>query len=144
MNVKVIKNRSEYDAALERVIELMDRNPSPGSEEENTLELLLLVIRDYEQKVIEPIGVDSIEAIKFRMDQMQITRKELVPFIGSMSKVSEILSGKRNLSLTMIRKLHQGLGIPLESLLVVKTRKKRVLKKRRASSLRKRKRHFSS
>jgi HTH-type transcriptional regulator/antitoxin HigA len=117
MNVEIIKNRAEHKKALQRLSELMDKNPVRGSREDNELELLVLVIQNYEQKVIEPIQSDPIEAIKFRMEQMQLTRKELVPYIGSISKVSEVLSGKRNLSLPMIRKLHEGLGIPLESLI---------------------------
>lgn len=116
-SVKVIKNQSDYEAAMEQLSDLMDRKCQPGSDEENTLELLLLVIQDYEQKHTLPIDLDPIEAIKFRVDQMCLSQKDLIPFIGSISKVSEVLSGKRTLSLAMIRKLHKGLGIPLESLL---------------------------
>lgn len=116
MDIKVIRNRSDYDKALKYLSMLMDKNPVRGSEEENILELLMLVIKDYEEKFGEPIIVDPIEAIKFRMDQMQFTRKDLILFFGSISRVSEVLAGKRNLSLSMIRKLHDGLGIPLESL----------------------------
>lgn len=144
MSVKVIKNRAEYEAALKRVADLMN------SEDEDTLELLLLVIKDYEQRVIEPVEGDAIEAIKFRMDQMAMSRKELVPYLGSLSRVSEILSGKRDLSLSMIRKLHEGLGIPLESLMMRKqpfksVRKSRVKQKqKRRLSLKRKKRLFRS
>ncbi len=130
MDIKVIKTRTEYESALERLVELMDKNLPIGSKEENFLELLLIVIRDYEQKIIEPLDLDPIASIKFRMDQMQMLRKELVPYLGSMSKVSEILSGKRNLSLSMIRKLHEGLGIPFESLLTKRRVRKPVRRKR--------------
>ena len=117
MNVKVIKDQSEYEAALKLLSDLMDKKSISGSDDENTIELLLIVIKDYEQKNLPPLDVDPIEAIKFRMDQMHLSRKELVPFLGSMSKVSEVLAGKRKLSIAMIRKLHDGLGIPLESLI---------------------------
>ena len=130
MDIKVIKTRTEYESALERLVELMDKNLPIGSKEENFLELLLIVIRDYEQKIIEPLDLDPIASIKFRMDQMQMLRKELVPYLGSMSKVSEILSGKGNLSLSMIRKLHEGLGIPFESLLTKRRVRKPVRRKR--------------
>ena len=117
MNVKVIKDQSEYEAALKLLSDLMDKKFISGSDDENTIELLLIVIKDYEQKNLPPLDVDPIEAIKFRMDQMHLSRKDLVPFLGSMSKVSEVLAGKRKLSIAMIRKLHDGLGIPLESLI---------------------------
>lgn len=147
MDLKVIKNRAEYEVALERLLLLMDKNPPSNSKEENDLELLLLLIKDYEQRVIEPIEVDPVEAIKFRMDQMELTRKEMVSYLGSMSRVSEILSGKRDLSLSMIRKLHEGLGIPLESLILRKrsvrkrARKRKPLHKKSTLS-RRRKRTF--
>jgi HTH-type transcriptional regulator/antitoxin HigA len=117
MKVKVIKDQTEYEAALKLLSQLMDKKIIPGSDEENVIELLLVVLKDYEQKNLQPIDVDPVEAIKFRMDQLHLAKKDLVPFLGAISKVSEVLSGKRKLSLSMIRKLHEGLGIPFESLL---------------------------
>lgn len=117
MGVRMIKSETDYDVAMERFMALMEEEITPGSDLENELELLALVIEDYEQKAIDPIHVDPVDAIRFRMDQQQLTQKDLVPFIGSASKVSEVLSGKRNLSLSMIRKLNKGLGIPAESLI---------------------------
>ena len=117
MDVHMIKSETDYDEAMERFMELMEEEITPGSDLENEFELLALVIENYEQKVIDPIQVDPIEAIRFRMDQQNLTQKDLVPFIGSASKVSEVLSGKCNLSLSMIRKLNKGLGIPAESLI---------------------------
>ena len=76
------------------------------------MRLLALLIHDYERRTVPP--VDLIEAILFRMNQMDLTRKDMIPYLGSESKVSEVFSGKRRLSLMMIRKLHKGLGIPLE------------------------------
>jgi HTH-type transcriptional regulator/antitoxin HigA len=144
MDIKVIRTRSEYEEALNSFSKLMDKDPAPGSKDENALELLVLVIKDYEQRVGEPIVVDPIEAIRFRMDQMEFSRQDLIPFLGSISRVSEILSGKRNLSLSMIRKLHSGLGIPLESLVsrrtVYRKRARRTQKRKKIPVLRTRKR----
>ncbi len=81
------------------------------------LELLALLVRDYEDKHYPIDMPDPVEAITFRMEQMGLTRKDLERYIGSRSKVSEVLSGKRRLSLSMIRALHEGLGIPAEVLL---------------------------
>jgi HTH-type transcriptional regulator/antitoxin HigA len=95
----------------------MDKGIKAGSDLENELDLLALVIREYERnKVTSPIA-DPIEAILFRMDQQGLQKKDLVPYFGSLSKVSEVLNRKRPLTLAMIRKLHTGLGIAAETLL---------------------------
>ena len=143
MDIKVIKNQEDYEAALQSLSELMDRDPAPGSLEENSLELLMLVIRDYEQKIVEAVVVDPVEAIKFRMDQMDLSRQELIPYMGSISRVSEVLSGKRNLSLSMIRKLHEGLGIPLESLLGKARHRRVIVRKERRKTKKKQNSIFS-
>ncbi|MBI3776229.1 MAG: ImmA/IrrE family metallo-endopeptidase [Gammaproteobacteria bacterium] len=117
MNVRLIKGETDYHAAMARLSELMLRDPKPGAAEANELELLALVIEDYERKIVPPAQPDPVDAILFRMDQMKLTRKDLVSYVGSISKVSEILSRKRPLSLSMIRRLHQGLGIPAEVLI---------------------------
>jgi HTH-type transcriptional regulator / antitoxin HigA len=117
MNVKIIKNKAEYAIAMARLSELMTLNPKRGSDAENELELLALVIENYEQKLVPPVIADPIEAILFRMDQMQLSRKDLVPFIGSESKISEVLNRKRPLSLPMIRALREGLNISAEILI---------------------------
>lgn len=112
---KVIKNEADYEAALARIDELMDADP--GTPEGDELELLVTLVELYE-KVAHPIGLpDPIEAIRFRMEQIGMKQKDLIPFIGSRSKVSEVLSRQRPLSISMIRKLHEGLGIPAEILL---------------------------
>ena len=114
MIAKVIKNETEYEAALARINELMDADP--GTREGDELELLVTLVELYEKKT-HPIGLpDPVEAIRFRMDQLGLKQKDLIPFIGSRSKVSEILSGQRQLSISMIRRLHEGLGIPAEVL----------------------------
>lgn len=117
MNVKIIKSEKDYQAAMARLSALMSRDLKPGSTEENELELLALVIHDFERQTVPPAKADPIESILFRMDQMGLARKDLVPYIGSISKVSEVLSRKRPLSLPMIRRLHQGLDIPADSLI---------------------------
>lgn len=117
MNIKVIKSGNDYTQAMARFTALMTLDPKAGSKEENELELLALVIEDYERKIVQPAAPDPIEAILFRMDQMKLGRKELEPYIGSLSKVPEVLSRKRPLSLSMIRRLHNGLGIPADVLI---------------------------
>ena len=115
--VRVIKTQRDYDAALARLSALMDEEFAPGSNAEAQLELLALVIESYERSKIAPVCTDPIEAILFRMDQQQLSKKDLVPYIGSLSKVSEVISRKRPLSLSMIRKLHTGLNIPAQVLI---------------------------
>ena len=112
MEVKIIKTQAEHDDAMARLKALMALDPSPDSPEENELELLALVIEDYETRTIPPVVPDPVEQILFRMDQMGLSRKDMIPYFGSISKVSEVLSRKRPLSLSMIRRLNEGLGIP--------------------------------
>jgi HTH-type transcriptional regulator/antitoxin HigA len=115
MEPKVLKTEADYEAALAHVETLMDAEP--GSPEERELEVFALLIDTYEQ-AHHPIDLpDPIEAIKFRMAQEGLLQKDMVPYLGSQSKVSEVLNRKRPLSLTMIRALHEGLGIPAEVLL---------------------------
>ena len=115
--VKVIKTQRDYDAAVLRLSALMDEEIAPGSSKEAELELLALVIESYERSKVEPVVPDPIEAILFRMDQLGLRKVDLVPYMGSQSKVSEVLARKRPLNLAMIRKLHQELGIPADVLL---------------------------
>ncbi|MBU6460520.1 MAG: ImmA/IrrE family metallo-endopeptidase [Proteobacteria bacterium] len=117
MNIKIIKSSDDYAQAMARLNALMAIDPEAGSEKDNELELLALVIEDYERKIAPPVTPDPIEAILFRMDQMNLARKDLEPYIGSISKISEVLTRKRPLSLSMIRRLHSGLGIPADVLI---------------------------
>ena len=114
--IKVIKNKADYEAALAAVDALAAHDPAPGTPEGDELELLSVLISDYESREFAFEAVDPIEAIRFRMEQQDLTPRDLVPYIGSRSKVSEVLSGKRPLSLAMIRALHTGLGIPASAL----------------------------
>ena len=116
--VRVLKTQRDYDAALARLSTLMDKSGlKVGSDEEAELELLALVIESFERAQFSPVMPEPIDAIAFRMDQQGLSHKDLVPYIGSMSKVSEVLSRKRPLSLSMIRRLHKGLGIPADVLI---------------------------
>ncbi|MGH7335789.1 MAG: ImmA/IrrE family metallo-endopeptidase [Candidatus Rokuibacteriota bacterium] len=114
---KVIKNSTDYEEALSEVDRLVARDPAPGAPDADRLELLTLLIQGYESKRVSTRLPDPLEAIRFRMEQQGLTQRDLVPFIGSRSKVSEVLAGKRPLTLSMIRALNRGLGIPAESLL---------------------------
>jgi len=111
VNVKVLKSPDDYSAAMARLSDLMSLDPAAGTDEENELELLALVIEAYERKIVSPVKPDPVDAILFRMEQMNLSENDLVPYIGSLLKVSEVLSRKRALSLPMIRRLHKGLGI---------------------------------
>ena len=96
---------------------LLDTEIAAGTPEGDKLELLTLLVREYESSNY-PIDVpDPVEAIKFRMEQQNLSQRDLVPFIGSRSKVSEVLSGRRPLTLSMMRALHSGLEIPAKVLL---------------------------
>lgn len=112
---KLIKTEEEYNLALKRVEELMDAQE--GTPEADELELLTALIEMYEDRHFPMDRPDPIDALKFRMDQMGLSRQDLIPFLGSRSKVSEVLNRKKPLSLTMMRCLHKGLGIPAEVLL---------------------------
>jgi HTH-type transcriptional regulator/antitoxin HigA len=115
MKPKVIKTQADYQAALAYLETLMDAEPGTSQEEE--LELFAVLLDNYEREHF-PIGLpDPVEAIKFRMEQQGLTRRDLEPFIGSQSKVSEVLNRKRSLSVAMIRALYIGLDIPAEVLL---------------------------
>ena len=115
MNIKMIKNENDYQKALERLEVIFDAPiDSPEGDE---AEILSILIEKYEDEHY-PIGPpDPIEAIKFRMEQMDMKKSDLAKVIGYKSRVSEILSKKRKLSLQMIRKLHDTLKIPYESLI---------------------------
>ena len=116
MNIKVIKDEADYAIMMDRLADLMAANPAEGTAAADELDLLGVLIEDYERRTVPPIQVDAVEAILFRMDQAGLTRDDLIPYLGSKSKVSEVLARKRGLSPAMIRKLHAGLGVPLESL----------------------------
>ena len=115
MGVKLIKSDREHEEALARIEELW--GALPGTPEGDEFELLVHLVEVYEEEnYVIPLP-DPVSAIRFRMEQQDLKPADLIPFIGSKSKVSEVLSGKRSLSLAMIRNLHAGLGIPMEVLI---------------------------
>ncbi len=115
MVIHPIKTEDDYNNAMLRIDALMDAGP--GTEEGDELDVLATLVEAYERDHF-PIGLpDPVEAILFRMEQMGIDRKALEPYLGGRNRVSEVLNRKRNLSKSQIRKLHDGLNIPLENLI---------------------------
>ncbi len=115
MQPKVLKSEADYEAALAAIDGLLVA--PAGSAAADQLELWSHLVEDYEarQQPIPP--PDAVTAIRFRMEQQGLRQADLVPYLGSSSAVSEVLRGKRPLSLAMIRRLHRGLGIPAEILI---------------------------
>ena len=115
MNIKPIKTEADYRATLKEIESLMEAQP--GTTEGEKLDVLSTLVEAYESKHY-PIDLpDPVEAIKFEMEQKDLTVKDLEPMIGRSNRVYEILNRKRSLSLKMIWRLHQKLGIPAESLI---------------------------
>ena len=115
MKVKVIKTEEDYNQALNRFEKIF--HATANTKDGDEAELLSLLIEKYEEDHYPIEAPDPIEAIKFRMEQMEMSNKELAQIIGYKSRVSEIFSRKRKLSLNMIRSLHEKLNIPYESLI---------------------------
>ena len=115
MNIKPIRSDDDLRAALRRLEAVFQADE--GTPEADEREVLVTLIEAYENKHY-PIGpADPVEAIKFRMEQQGLTPRDLEAYIGPSGRVSEVLNGKRPLSLGMIKRLHDGLRIPYESLL---------------------------
>ena len=117
MDLFPIRNDCDHRRALDRFSSLADPEPEPGSAQEATLEALAILIDAYERKRYPLEQPDPIDYLKFEMDRRDLSVSDLVPFIGQRNRVYEVLSGKRRLSIPMIRRLHRSLGIPLEVLL---------------------------
>ncbi|WP_373495298.1 type II toxin-antitoxin system HigA family antitoxin [Aquiflexum sp.] len=120
MKIKILKSKQEYDNACERIYALIqstEKAIEPESPEGEELELLSMLVEKYEQEHF-PVGAPNpIEAIRFRMEQMNLKQVDIAPLLGGKTRVSEILNGKRALTLKMIILLNRYLGIPLESLI---------------------------
>ena len=120
MKIKIFNKVEEYNDACERIYTLIHCKESPiepDSPEGEEIALLSLLIEKYEQENFPVVAPDPIEAIKFRMDQMNLKQVDIAPLLGGKTRVSEILNGKRALTLKMIVLLNRYLGIPFESLL---------------------------
>ena len=114
MDIRLIGTDADYNEALAEIERLW--GAEQGSADEAKLELLAMLVHNYERS-LEPLpDLDPVDAIKFRMEQQGLSRKDLLPVFGTTARVSEVLGGKRALTLEMIRKLHALFGIPLESL----------------------------
>lgn len=116
-SIKPIRTEADYDAALRAIQQVWEAKP--GSAAADRLEVLVTLVEAYEEDHWPIELPDPVAAITFRMEQLGLRRRDLEPYIGSRARVSEVLGGKRALTLPMIRRLHAGLGIPLESLIAV-------------------------
>lgn len=119
MKTKILKTERNYNEACKRVYNLINssENPiEPNCTEGEEMELLSLLIEKYEQEHYQMGAPNPIEAIKFRMEQMNIKQTDIAPLFGGKTRVSEVLNGKRPLTLRMITLLNRYLGIPVESL----------------------------
>ncbi len=115
MKLKPIRNDRALNRALMRIDELW--GAKPGTPKGDELDILMLLVEKYEDEHFAIPASDPVEAIKFLMGQNSLSRKDLEPYIGRSGRVSEVLGGKRKLTLAMIKKLHKGLKIPYECLI---------------------------
>lgn len=111
---RIIKNEDEYEAALEEVSKLIVNDPPAGTDEADRLELLVLLVKAYEDSHYPLEFPTVIEAVRFRMEQEGLRQQDLVNILGSKGRVSEMLNGKRAVSFSMAKALHKKLGIPAE------------------------------
>ena len=114
MEIQPIKTEQDYRAALRTIEQLWDS--SENTPEGDRLDVLITLVDAYEAEHYPIYPPDPVAAIEFHMDQNELTRADLEPYIGTRARVSEVLNGRRGLSIEMIRSLNEGLGIPLESL----------------------------
>lgn len=115
--LKPIKTTKQHDKYLARAYDLMQMDLEPNSQESDELEVLSILIEAYEKSKYPIEPPNPIDAILFRLDQLGMSKSELSKLLGSRSRASEILKGKRKLSITMIRKLNRELGISAQTLI---------------------------
>ena len=115
VKLKVINSEKDHRLALKHIEYLWDAKP--GSAEHDTLEVLALLVEDYEKRTFPMEEPDPVAAIRFRLEQAGKQQKDLVSILGSRSRVSEIMNRKRSLTVEMIRKLYDELHIPMEALI---------------------------
>ena len=116
MQPRVIKTDGEYETFLAEVERLIALDPKPGTAKADRLELFSTLVEAYEVRNFPFDDPDPIQAIRFCMEEQGLRQRDLIPFIGSRSRVSEVLAGKRPLTVAMIRALSEGLDIPTEIL----------------------------
>ncbi len=127
MELKLIKTAEDYQAALNEMDSLIALDPQPNSPEANEIELIAVLMQHFDDahSSMRDLKVSPIEMIRFVMEQQGLTNKDLIPFIGTRTRVYEVLSGKRELSKKMISAIHEGLGIPVSYLFETSSGKKR-------------------
>ena len=117
MEIRPIHTKADYKAALKAVSALVDADPKRGTPDADRLEVLGTLLEAYEAQHFHIELPDPIEAIKFRMEQQGLSAKDLTPMIGGLNRVYEVLNRKRTLSIAMVRRLHEGLGISADCLI---------------------------
>ncbi len=117
MDIRPIHTESDYKSTLREISGLMESDPELGTPNGDRLDILVTLVQAYEAKHVPMAAPDPVEAIKFRMDQSGLSVKDLEPLIGKSNRVYEVLNRKRPLTLAMIRRLHQSLGIPANVLI---------------------------
>ncbi|GAB7537128.1 helix-turn-helix domain-containing protein [Burkholderia sp. 3C] len=117
MDIQPIRTEADYEAALKVVSALVDADPAPGTPEGDQLEILAILVEKYEAEHFPMSAPTPVEAIRFRMEQAGLSVPDMQPYIGNSNRVYEVLAGRRALSLTMIRKLRDGLHIPADVLI---------------------------
>lgn len=115
MEIRPIKSDRDYRRAMKAIDGLMDARPN--TPEGDRLDVLTTLVEAWEEEHYAIDAPDPVEAIRFAMEQRGVTRRDLEPLIGSRARVYEVLTRRRNLTLPMIRRLHERLGIPAESLI---------------------------
>jgi HTH-type transcriptional regulator / antitoxin HigA len=116
--IRPIRTETDYEAALQEIAALVEVDPAPDTLEGERLEILALLVQDYEAKHYPiPAPDDPVEVILFYMEKNELSRKDLEAYLGDKARVSDILHRRRSLSLAMIRRLSQGLGIPADLLI---------------------------
>ena len=115
--IKAIRTKTDYNKTVRRIYELMQKDLKVRSDEMNELDVLSVLAEKYEEEHFPIKDPDPIEAIKFRMEQMGLMQKDMVTYFGYPSRVSEVLNGRRSLTIEMVKKLHENLNIPAEVLI---------------------------
>jgi HTH-type transcriptional regulator/antitoxin HigA len=117
MEIHPIRTKADYKATLREISALMEADPAPGTAQGDRLDVLATLVQAYEAKHVPIDPPDPVEAIKFRMEQGGLSVKDLEPLLGKSNRVYEVLNRKRPLTLAMIRRLHEALGIPADVLI---------------------------